>query len=361
MNSRRHFVQSLAATAAATTFATPTFAQTPANRRNIKLGFDNFAVRAYGWKAGQLLDYAAQLKVDVLLISDLDAYDNHSDAYLKDLKKKAADLGIEMQAGTGSICPTSKTYNPKLGPAEEHLALTIRVANLIGARVARCYLGRADDRLSEGGIEARIRDTAKVCQAVRSRALDAGVKIAVENHAGDMQAWELVTLIEAAGRDFVGAAMDPGNAAWTMEDPRRSLEIIGPYAATTSMRDSVIWENADGAVVQWAAMGDGQVDWVKYFDRFAHLCPGVAVNIETISGAARPFPYLKEDFWKPYPKARAHEFAAFLALAKGGKPREPFRPPAGEERRRAEQEYQKAELEKSLKYCREVLGLGLKA
>jgi 3-oxoisoapionate decarboxylase len=360
MNSRRHFVQSLAATTVATTIATPTFTQTPAKRRNIKLGFDNFAVRAYGWKASQLLDYAAQLKVDVLLISDLDAYDNHSDAYLKDVKKKADDLGIEIQAGTGSICPTSKAYNPKLGPAEEHLALTIRVAKALGSRVARCYLGRADDRLSEGGIEARIRDTVKVCQAVRTRARDAGVKIAIENHAGDMQAWELVTLIEAAGRDFVGANMDPGNAAWTMEDPYRSLEILGPYAVCTSMRDSAIWENADGAVVQWTAMGDGQVDWLKYFDRFAQLCPGVVVNIETISGLARPFPYLKEDFWKPYPKARAHEFAAFLALAKQGKPREPFRPPAGEERRRAEQEYQKAELEKSIKYCREVLGLGLK-
>lgn len=360
MNSRRQFVHSLAATTAAT-MAAPTLARTSTQRRNIKLGFDNFAVRAFGWKASQLLDYAAQLKVDVLLISDLDAYDNHSEPYLQDLKKKAADLGVELQAGTGSICPTSKAYNPKLGTAEEHLALTIRVAKAIGARVARCFLGRADDRLTEGGIEARIRDTVKVCQAVRSRALDAGVKIAVENHAGDMQAWELVTLIEAAGRDYVGAAMDPGNAAWTMEDPRRSLEILGPYATTTSMRDSAIWEYADGAMVQWAAMGDGQVDWPKYFDRFAALCPGVVVNIETISGLARPFPYLKEEFWKPYPKARAHEFAAFLALAKQGKPRDPFRPPAGEERRRAEQEYQKAELEKSLKYCREVLGLGLKA
>ena len=29
--------------------------------------------------------------------------------------------------------------------------------------------------------------------------MEAGVKIAVENHAGDMQAWELVTLIEEAG------------------------------------------------------------------------------------------------------------------------------------------------------------------
>ena len=46
----------------------------------------------------------------------------------------------------------------------------------------------------------------------RSRALDAGVKIAIENHAGDMQSWELVQLIESAGKDYVGANLDMGNA-----------------------------------------------------------------------------------------------------------------------------------------------------
>ena len=68
----------------------------------------------------------------------------------------------------------------------------------------------------------------KVLKSCRSRALDAGVKVAVENHAGDMQARELVTLIEAAGKDFVGAVVDSGNATWTLEEPLGNLEILGP-------------------------------------------------------------------------------------------------------------------------------------
>jgi len=76
------------------------------------------------------------------------------------------------------------------------------------------------------------------------------VKIAVENHAGDMQAWELALLIEEAGRDFVGANVDSGNATWVCESPLRNLEIIGPYAATTSLRDSAIWESPQGATIQ---------------------------------------------------------------------------------------------------------------
>src|ERR1044071_8080841 len=64
----------------------------------MKLGFDNFSVRSWGWKAGQLLDYAAKLQVDTVLFSDLDVYESHSESYLTDLKKRAQDLQVEIQA-----------------------------------------------------------------------------------------------------------------------------------------------------------------------------------------------------------------------------------------------------------------------
>jgi len=338
---------------------TTSFAQAT-KRRNIKLGFDNFSIRAMGWKAPQLLDYAARLEVDTILLSDLDVYESHNDAYLKDIKKKADDLGVEIQAGAGSICPSAKSFNTKFGTAEEHLALLIRVAKTLGSRVARCYQGTADDRKLPGGLEARWKDTIRVCKAARNQAIDAGVKIAIENHAGDMQAWQLANLIEECGRDYVGATMDSGNAAWTLEDPMENLEILGPYAATTGIRDSMVWETNEGASVAWTAMGDGQVDWRKYFDRFAELCPGVSVQLEIISGAARPFPFQKDEFWKFYRDIRAKEFLGFTAMAKRGRAVEAFKVPEGKDRRLAEQEFQKAELEKSVKYCREVLGLGLR-
>lgn len=360
MNSRRQFIQSLTAATAAVTIATPTFAQPQSRRRNIKLGFDNFSIRAFGWKAPQLLDYAAKMKVDTVLFSDLDVYESHDEKYLKDIKRKADDLGIELQAGTGSICPSAKSFNPRFGTAEEHLSLTIRVAKTLGSKVARCYQGTADDRKLPGGLPARRQDTIKVCKAVRLQAIDAGVKIAIENHAGDMQAWQLANLIEECGRDYVGATLDSGNATWTLEDPMRNLEILGPYAATTGIRDSMIWETAEGANAGWTAMGEGQVDWQKYFDRFAQLCPGVAVQLEIISGAIRPYPFKQEDFWQFYGDIRAKEFQNFTDMAKRGKAIESFKPPAGQDRKLAEQEFQKAELERSLKYCRETLGLGLK-
>src|SRR6266853_1236573 len=249
---RRTFLKTVAAASAgmiATGMASAS--QVASGTKKLKLGFDNFSIRAMGWKAPALLDYAASLKLDSILISDLDAYDSLEENALKEVKAKADDLGIQIHAGTWSICPTSKFFKNKWGTAEEHLALGIRVAKALGSPVIRCILGMGDDRKSEGGIEARIEDTIKICKTCRTRAVDAGVKIAIENHAGDMQAWELVTLIESAGKEYVGATLDSGNATWTMEDPLASLETLGPYTLSTGIRDSMVWGYNDGVKVQW--------------------------------------------------------------------------------------------------------------
>ena len=354
---RRTFLKTTALAAAAVSAG---IAAEPVRRRNIKVGLDNFAVRGMGWKAPALIDYAASLKTDSLFISDLDAFENFDEDYLAGLKKRAADKGLQIHVGTWSVCPTSKSFKDKWGKAEEHLALGIRVAKALGSPVLRVVLGNGDDRKTAGGIEARITDMVKVLQSQKSRAMDAWVKVAVENHAGDMQAWELVSLIEQAGKDFVGANMDSGNAVWTMEDPLASLEILGPYVVTTSLRDSMIWESANGATVQWTAMGEGIIDWQAYLDRFEKLCPGVPVHIETISGFNREIAYLKPEFWGAWPKAKATDLARFVALAKKGQPREPFKAPEGKDRKLAEQEYQKGEIERSIRFCKEKLGLGPK-
>jgi 3-oxoisoapionate decarboxylase len=336
------------------------YALAAAPRRKIKLGFDNFAVRAMGWKADELIDYAAAQKVDVLFLTDLDCYKSHDDAYLKDLRKKADGLGVSIYAGSWSICPTSSRFNAKWGSAEEHLRLVLKVAQLVGSPVARVILGSGEDRVKGAGIEAHIAETVKVCKAVKAQAVDAGVKIAIENHAGDLQSWELAGLIEEAGKDYVGANLDAGNAAWALEDPQVNLENLGRYAVSTSLRDSAVWETPEGCMVQWTAVGDGQVDWKAYVATYAELCPNAPFMIETISGFNRPFPYLKPEFWKAWPKVRGHEFARYVAFAKRGKAREAWKPPAGVDKKKAEQDFQKTDLERSLAYCRETLGLGTK-
>ncbi len=327
--------------------------------KKISLGYDNFAVRAMGWKAPALVDYAAELGCDTLFITDFGPLEKlDDDAYLGDLAKGAADKGVGILLGSWSICPTARRFKADWGTADEHLRLGVRMAQALGSPAFRVVLGDRGDRLSEGGIEARIADTVAVLKRNRTYCLDRGVKIAVENHAGDMHSLELVGLIEEAGSDFVGANMDSGNAVWTLEDPVENLRNLGKYAVTTSLRDTALWESENGVTAQWTAMGEGTADLEAYFDLYAKLCPGTAVNIETISGFNHELRVKDEEFWKGWPRGEPEGYDKFLALAKKGRPREPWRAPEGGDRGRATADYQRAEIERSIAYCRGKLGLG---
>lgn len=46
---------------------------------------------------------------------------------------------------------------------------------------------------------------------MREPALEAGIKFAFENHAGDQRSRELLDLIHETGRDICAAFYDPGN------------------------------------------------------------------------------------------------------------------------------------------------------
>ena len=99
-------------------------------------------------------------------------------------------------------------------------------------------------------------------KSVRSKALDLGVKIALENHK-DLQAWQVKQVIEEAGPDFVGSNLDFGNPTYVMENPLTTLEVLGPYAVTTHVRDTAVYEDPRGAAVQWTALGEGSIDFKK--------------------------------------------------------------------------------------------------
>jgi hypothetical protein len=121
----------------------------------------------------------------------------------------------------------------------------------------------------------------------------------------------------------------------------------------------MIWETPEGATVQWTAVGDGLIDWRAYTARWAQLCRRVPIMIETISGGPRGFRYHQPDFWKFYDR-RPDKFSKFAALAKRGHAIPPFKAPAGAEGIKVRQDYQKAELERSIAYLRQEIGLGLK-
>jgi sugar phosphate isomerase/epimerase len=217
----------------------------------------------------------------------------------------------------------------------------------------RAFLGTMADRSGPIPIEGHIENAAKVLRNVRTRAQDANVRIAIENHAGDMQARELKMLIEEAGKDVVGACLDSGNPMWAIEDPHLTLETLAPYTLTSHIRDTAVWRVPEGAAVQWVRMGDGNVRIDEYLKKYVQLCPGRAVSLEIIVTPPRIFRYMDASFWDAYRRTPAWEFARFVALAEAGKPRDPG--PAVPKEQAAARE--REDLEASLRYMHRFFNL----
>lgn len=317
----------------------------------VKLGIDLFSIRSQEWTPFQYLDYCARQQAKVVHFSEVRFIGNLEPDNLRKVRQHAEKLGIEIEIGMRSICPTSKMFDAKAGTAEEQLGRMIDSATVVGSKIVRCVLGSADDR-RPGPIERHIESTVAVLHKMRSRAVDANIKIAIENHAGDMQARELKTLVEAAGRDFVGVCLDSGNPLWTIEDPHLTLDTLHPYALTSHVRDSAVWMVPEGAAVSWVRMGEGNVKIDEYVRKYAELCPGRALSMECIVMGPRIFPLRDPKFWDAYRNTPAWEFERFLEIADRGKPR-PAEPRAPN--REAALQKEREDLEASIQYTKKLL------
>src|SRR5437763_6638831 len=165
--------------------------QARSQKPSARPGVDLFSLRSQGWTPFQYLDYCHQWGAKVVHFSEIRFVGSLEPDHLRRVRAHAEKLGIEIELGMRSICPTSKMFDAKQGTAEEQLTRMIQSAKIAGSPIVRAVLGSSADRSGPGGIEANIENTAKVLRAVRRRVLDSGLKIAIENHAGDMQAREL--------------------------------------------------------------------------------------------------------------------------------------------------------------------------
>jgi sugar phosphate isomerase/epimerase len=335
-----------------------------------KLGYDAYSIRDLKWKAIEHIDYAASLQLDMVQLSVPGDFASLDAGHLDMVKTHAAERGIELSLATGCICPTSPAWSPANGSPESYLARGGAVAARLGGRSLRVFIATPPDRHSKvpaarQPIDAHIESTLKALRLARSRMVDLGVRVLIENH-GDLTARELRALVEAAGADLVGVNYDSGNPMWVMEDPAQALEVLAPYVEVSHFRDSALFEHPRGAAFQWVAMGDGSIGIDGVVARYRELCPGKPVLLEIITG--RPpqmVPYLEEAWWNGCERIPGSDFARFVGLVKQGHaylgPMVIGAPGANPESVTvALREQQRLDLERSLRYSRQKLALGLR-
>jgi hypothetical protein len=189
-------------------------------------------------------------------------------------------------------------------------------------------------------------------RGLRSRIIDSGIRLAWENHGGDVQAREMKQAIDAIGRDVIGVCLDSGNPVWMLEDPHQTLETLVAYAETCHVRDSAVWKVPEGIAVRWVNMGEGNVDIDGWLRKFIAAKPGMPIIFENlVSGAPRIHKIYDAAFWDSWRQVPAADFARFVTVAETGKPTpatpRPADKTAGQQRI--------ADLETCVRYTRQLL------
>jgi hypothetical protein len=242
----------------------------------------------------------------------------------------------------------------------------IRHAVGVGSKLVRFRVAGDRASMPPGPVEKVMETMVRTLRSVRTEAMDAGVKFAIENHK-DLYCWQTRQIIDSAGTEFVGSYLDTGNPVFVMEDPLATVETLGPVAVMLHLRDSVVYESRNGVAVQWAPLGEGVVDFKVIIAKARELCPNVTVYNKPITG--RPPQILaiyNPEFMRNWMDMRASDLARFLALARHGHPYESHMviedvpgktaPPLA-----AALQYQQREhMERGIDYARKALDLGVK-
>jgi 3-oxoisoapionate decarboxylase len=322
-------------------------------RPSTKIGVELGSIGANKWTPYQFLDYfhkvgidAAQFNAGSLGIK----LEDPNEAELRKVRAYAENLGISLNAFSGSsICPTCAGVNTRNGTVDQQIVQGLRVAKIIGASSMRVVLGSFRDRPE---IARHLESMTQVIKNARPQIRDSGVKLSIENHNADLQAREIKALIEEVGRDILGVCLDSGNPLAIMEDPHLTLELLGPYATTSHVRDTAVWRVPEGVAMRWVNMGEGNVDidgWVK---KFVKMRPDLPVSFENLPQPnPRIIPIFGADDLRYFPKMPAADLARYLALAERGKPLPPGTPVPPN--RRGEQ--QLTDLEGCVRYTRKLL------
>ncbi|MEO2029986.1 MAG: sugar phosphate isomerase/epimerase, partial [Fuerstiella sp.] len=170
---RRDFLYRTSALVAAAAAPNRLLAANSGDSTRIPLGLDAHSMRGMKWKATQLIEFAAEQRLDAVLLNSLNYFESLEESHLLKLKQLADGHNLRIYMGAGGICENGAKFSDKWGNAESMLATGIRVATTIGSPVVNVRIGSIDDRFLKGGIQPRIDEAVRVLKAAGKRAEDA--------------------------------------------------------------------------------------------------------------------------------------------------------------------------------------------
>ena len=226
----------------------------------------------------ELLDQAVHWGLDGLHLDD-GVLENLEPDYLKEVGAAARERDLYLE------------YNFSLdlggqGIGIQHdLAEAIATAQALGADIVKVSMDLIRPRPVAASrfhpdVMGQIKSVASRLKHTIPAAEAADVKIAVENHC-DTFSEEILWLLDRIDHPRVGACIDTVNAFMVMEDPMAAIENLAPRSYTNHFRDDRIEFQRYGCKLTGTAVGDGDIDMKLAFEIIKTQSSMNRINIET--------------------------------------------------------------------------------
>jgi sugar phosphate isomerase/epimerase len=226
----------------------------------------------------ELFDQSDRWGLDGLHLDD-GVLENLEESYLKEVGAAAEEKGLYLEYN----------FSMDLGSQgigiQHDLAEAIATAQAIGADIVKVSMDLIRPRPVAASrfhpeVMAQIKSVASRIKQLAPAAEAAGVKIAVENHC-DTFSEEILWLLDQVDNPRVGACVDTVNALMVMEDPMEAIENLSPRAFTNHFRDDRIEFQRHGFKLTGTAIGDGDIDIKRAYEIIKTKSCMNRINIET--------------------------------------------------------------------------------
>jgi len=239
--SRRRFLRSTPAAAAALCLPAPALAIDPPSRAGgprLRLGLAAYSLRDHltgklspSMTLDDFIERSAGWGVDAVELTSYYFPDEITPAYVAGLKRHCFLLGLDV-----STTPIRNTFTFPAGPArDEQLAHTrkwIDIAADLGSPAIRIFAGDAQPGQPE--VEAR-RHCIETIETCCEHAARRGVFLALENHGGIVASPDgLLEIVKAVDCEWFGVNLDSGN--FRTADPYADVARCAPYAVTAQIK-----------------------------------------------------------------------------------------------------------------------------
>ena len=213
---------------------------------------------------------------------------------LREIRCRADELGLYLEAGLGKVNPYALPEAPEIraaGDGDTRLGFERMLRACAEIDCRELWVATANYKAQFSGNLAYDRFRTDVTWPEQLRACegflkllapvarDLGVHMNLETHE-EITTFEVVQLVEVVGPDVMGITFDVGNVVQRGESPVRAAKRVAPYVRQTHMKDVVLAFAPDGIQRQPRPCGGGLVDFDTILPVLARGRPELHLSIE---------------------------------------------------------------------------------